>query len=618
MQLVQGEILNDRYRIARVVDQSNFGATYRAWDLTLDRTCLVEELFDTGSARAIFEYQSPRLLNLRFRYLARVYDSISPPGHSMFLILDVEEGENLQQILDQGGSPFPIAQALLWISKICDTLSYLHNLQPPLVHCNLKPANIHVLKDGQPILIGLAAMAVYDSQTRNLPITHAIEAGFSPPEQYGRGQVDERSDIYALGATLYTLLSGKLLPESIMIKNKDVPTPLSLSEMNPLVDPAVSTTVNRAIQVDPDRRFANASEFKQALTQGPQPISPPHKPEKKRSPRMPFSLRGLLVAFLKIILLLAVIGGLVTSVWLGANYLKSLVNRTPSTPPATSTLVKISTLPASPTSTLPVLPTRTPEPTIASSQISTPTILDQLNLWQDNNGVMMALVTAGKFIMGRDDSDPFESPQHEVYLDAFYIDQYEVTNAFYHACVTAGACLPPLELQSKRQSTYYENPDYADYPVIYVSWEMASTYCQWRGGRLPTEAEWEKAARGEDERSYPWGEQTASCSIANFWNDELNCLADVKKVGIFPENVSPYQVFDMAGNVWEWVQDWFSGTYYATSPAENPPGPESGTHRVMRGGSWSNGAMSIRTTSRGRNLPDKGFNYVGIRCVRNP
>ncbi len=230
----------------------------------------------------------------------------------------------------------------------------------------------------------------------------------------------------------------------------------------------------------------------------------------------------------------------------------------------------------------------------------------------------MVLVPAGQFLMGSDYGAADEEPQHTVTMSAYYIDQYEVTNARYAECVKAGPCKPPTSFNSVTHPNYYDNPDFANFPVIQVTWPMAKAYCEWRGARLPSEAEWEKAARGDDGRPFPWGEQEPNCTFANFWNDEPDCVGDVAEVGKYNKGVSPFNLFDMAGNVWEWVADWYDDTYYASTPLENPLGPDSGTFRIVRGGAWSNGAGSIRTTTRGRNLPNKSYNYVGLRCVRLP
>ena len=241
----------------------------------------------------------------------------------------------------------------------------------------------------------------------------------------------------------------------------------------------------------------------------------------------------------------------------------------------------------------------------------------------DHTGVVMRFVSAGKFTMGSE--EPFspmqEKPAHEVFLDAFYIDKYEVTNKLYKTCVDAGTCQPPLDFSSFTHSSYYNNPEFENYPVIAVSWNMAKAYCEWRGAQLPTEAQWEKAARGTDARTYPWGEEI-SCDKANYWPKDESCIGDTTGVGAYESNVSPYGVYDMAGNVKEWVADWYSPVYYSDSPASNPLGPASGAgeERVIRGGSWISNDQGVGTTSRHwvRNSSGNAPYYshdLGFRCA---
>jgi formylglycine-generating enzyme required for sulfatase activity len=259
-------------------------------------------------------------------------------------------------------------------------------------------------------------------------------------------------------------------------------------------------------------------------------------------------------------------------------------------------------------------PAYTLTPTLTLTPIRTPTATPYPTEIIDAKGVPMRLVPAGEFTMGSENGDSDESPVHKVYLDAFYMDKYEVTNAMYAACVNAGVCDPPRNTSSYTRSSYYGNAAFDDYPVIYVDWNMAKTYCEWRGARLPTEAEWEKAARGTDGRTYPWGEGI-SCNKANYYAGH-SCVGDTTQVDSYESGQSPYGIYDLAGNVWEWVNDWYDGKYYNNSPKENPQGPPSGSSRVLRGGSWHDIDDFVRAANRNGYGPGNILNHVGIRCAR--
>ncbi|MBI5494313.1 MAG: SUMF1/EgtB/PvdO family nonheme iron enzyme [Deltaproteobacteria bacterium] len=225
-------------------------------------------------------------------------------------------------------------------------------------------------------------------------------------------------------------------------------------------------------------------------------------------------------------------------------------------------------------------------------------------------------VASGPFVMGSDHGAPDERPVHAVQVSAVKLDRHEVTNRRYRDCMRAGACSAPALPTSHRRPAYFESPAFDDYPVIFVSWNQAAQFCHFAGGRLPTEAEWEKAARGPapDTREYPWGKERPDCRRANL-GGAGSCVGDTDRVGRRPDGASPYGAMDLAGNVWEWVQDWYGADYYSVSPGRDPQGPAKGSLKVMRGGCWESGASSLRASCRRAELPNAWADNVGFRCV---
>jgi formylglycine-generating enzyme required for sulfatase activity len=232
-------------------------------------------------------------------------------------------------------------------------------------------------------------------------------------------------------------------------------------------------------------------------------------------------------------------------------------------------------------------------------------------------------IPSGEFLMGSTDEDKEahtdEKPQHKIYLDAYWIDKTEVTNKMYSKCVGDGTCvhLPWGNGASSTRSFYYVDPKYANYPVINVDWFQANQYCRWKRGRLPSEAEWEKAARGTDGRIYPWGNENPTCLLANYGgkNKPGECADDTMLVGSHPEGASPYGLMDMAGNLWEWVNDWYDEKYYQDSPQRNPVGPNNGQNKVIKGGFWDSDFKFIRSAARNWGNSDGRLGNYGFRCV---
>jgi formylglycine-generating enzyme required for sulfatase activity len=234
----------------------------------------------------------------------------------------------------------------------------------------------------------------------------------------------------------------------------------------------------------------------------------------------------------------------------------------------------------------------------------------------------MVLVPAGEFTMGSNEGRDDEKPVRRIHLDAYYIDQYEVTIGQYEEFLDANSFDPPPSWTTMAQ------PSYENRPVVNVDWKDANNYCKWAGKRLPTEAEWEKAARGTDGRVYPWGNDPPDPLRANFGKDRAtwNNHEALVPVGQLKDGQSPYGIHDLAGNVWEWVNDWYDPDYYATGPSRNPKGPQSGKFKVIRGGSWDLAPESLRSARRDLNIPSttdydspayRNFNS-GFRCAKNP
>jgi formylglycine-generating enzyme required for sulfatase activity len=261
--------------------------------------------------------------------------------------------------------------------------------------------------------------------------------------------------------------------------------------------------------------------------------------------------------------------------------------------------------------------------------MATPTPVVTLTRSVDN--AVMVYVPAGEFLMGATDADnkaeDDEKPQHTVYLDAFWIDSTEVTNAQYvrflntmgeHESTCLGQKCVELKVGEDADShllhengKYEAEPGFEEHPVIEITWYGAQAYCQWAGVRLPTEAEWEKAARGVDGRRYPWGDDAPDCSK----EQHGSCRGATVPVGSKPAGASPYGALDMAGNVWEWTSDWYGPDYYRSSPAQNPLGLTSGEEKVFRGGSWGYLWMFTRASERGSNHTWYAGPNIGFRCA---
>lgn len=639
--LAVGMVLQNRYRIVGVLGMGGMGAVYLAQDMRLaNMKVAVKEMTPDPSAshaeqvqaQQQFQQEASILASLDHRNLPRVSDYFTEAGKH-YLVMDYIDGETLEEILNRTSGFLPESQVLDWAEQLCNVLGYLHSRQPPVIFRDLKPGNIMVDRSGVVKLIdfGIARHFKPGKRTDTLKMG---TMGYAPPEQYaGHGQTDVRSDIFSLGATLHHLLTQRD-PTQHPPFTFDTAPPRSL---NPAVSPHVEAAIMKALAQDRAHRFQSAAEMKQVLTSGaPAPSPGPTKAvaRKSGSGLLRFSLVSLVV--LIIVALAAIV--LAQDPRPTASPRPAPVT-TPSTATPTDTTAPGGATDAPPPVTPTVESTEVaPLPTPSDTSTPTDTVIPPTHTPTATLTPISAMVRvpAGDSVQGSTESQVEEAyascsdvddecwrwafddeiPQHKVYLDEFYIDRHEVANAEYRACVNAGACDPPESRSSNTRNAYFDNARYADHPVIHVSWYDADRFCQWKGKRLPTEAEWEKAARGSDGRLWPWGDEFYPSRL-NFRSGGVSPdSGDTVSVGRHPAGASPYGAMEMIGNVWEWVADWYSESYYQSVPNNNPQGPRSGEKKVIRGGSWNSNIGSARAASRAGAPPTEAYFDIGFRCAR--
>jgi serine/threonine protein kinase len=623
-----------RYHILEKLGEGGMAVVYKAYDTRLDiqvavKIIRMENITFGALDRTLkrFEREAKALARLTHPNIVKVTDYGEYEGKP-YLVMPLLSGGNLKNRLN--GKPMPWQDAMQTLIPIADALGYAH--KHDIIHRDVKPANILITENGQLMLadFGVAKMLDFEETTELTGTGVGIGTPeYMAPEQGSSKTIDHRADIYSLGVVFYEMLTGRKpytadTPLAVLIKRASEPLPRPKLFVANLPQ-AVENIVLKALAKDPKDRYQTMGEFAKALegmspekagvkkiaVPKPKVVVPP-KPKEVSIPKPRAEFK--FPAFSR---KAAIIVGVIL---LGTGLVAMALSEMKSMPAAL--------FPTKATSQTPLpeatpIPSVTPIPVFTSTLLFTATATSLPDEIVDAKGVSMRLVPAGEFTMGADEFsyptpiaqkaetnlyfyyyDIFK-PIHQVYLDAYYMDKYEVTNAFYKACVEAGACTKP------ESTIFYDDPNFSNHPVVYVNWGAAKAYCEWRGARLPTEAEWEKAARGNDGRMYPWGNGDPA-GKANFstWR--------TTEVGSFKDGVSPYGLYDMAGNVFEWVNDWYSETYYKNSPVSNPTGPGSGQERVVRSGGPDSSQNSIRVFFRSARDPIEIGPYgrfLGFRCT---
>jgi len=619
------------YKIIKLLGEGGMAAVYEAYHAAMDRSVafkiLPRHFASDEQFIKRFEQEAKLLAQLQHPHILPVFDFGTAEGYT-YIVMPLVKTGTLSSLMK--GEPLSLKQIRAIISQLGDALDYAHSRG--LVHRDVKPSNVLVDERGNCLLtdFGIAKLVAGSSKITTTGGLIGTPAYMSPEQGLGQ-TLDGRSDLYSLGVILHELATGRApydaeTPIAVVLKHVHDPLPKPRS-INPDLSVRLEKVILTTLAKKPEDRYATGKELVEALeaaiphdtlvgAKSPAAaetmVRPaPTSPSRSSRARWPLAVGGLLTIGLIALGAVFLIGPLLAPAptpTTAAPTLTTVPSRTPA-PTATEALPT----PAPPTATLTSAP---PTETTVARPTSAPTLGIGSTQVSALDGMAQVYVPAGEFLMGSADTDPnaiaFEQPQHTVYLDAFWMDQTEITNAMYAACVDAGGCLIPISSGSETHLEYFRNPTYDNYPVLYVSWANARAYCQWAGRRLPTEAEWEKAARGPDGRIFPWGDAAPNPSRANFNKN----VGDTSAVGSFPTNASLYGALDLAGNAWEWVSDWYGGLYYASSPATNPQGPNSGTVRVLRGGAWDSELADIRAAARFSFGPTNRQNFIGFRCAQ--
>jgi serine/threonine-protein kinase len=589
-----------RYHILEQLGEGGMATVYKAYDTRLENEVAIKVIRTDelpaktlARARQRFEREAKALAKLNHLNIVKVIDYGEYEGLP-YLVMPYLSGGTLKQKL--AGKALPWQEAVRILLPIARSLDYAHRQN--MIHRDVKPANILITSDGDPLLTDFGIAKIVDEET-TMDLTGTSASVGTPeymaPEQVISKTVDSRADIYALGVVLYEAVTGRRpftadTPMAILFKHASEPLPRPKSFAQNLPD-RVEQILLKALAKKPEDRYQTMAEFANALEacSGGSVARKNELPYRGSRIILPAVPRN---AWISIgLALLGISLFTILSKPLTAFTRQVFGTSTPGSVPT-------STHTTSTAATLTPAATTTPEFGIGSTMTG-------------EDGMVMVYVPAGEFTMGSD-STPDEQPIHKVTLDSFWIDQTEVTNKQYAACVSDSGCNPPSDTGSSSRISYFGNPEFDEYPVIYVDWSQASIYCSWAGRKLPTEAQWEKAARGPEAFTYPWGNNTPNKTLLNFNSN----IGDTTQVGTYENGKSPYGAFDMAGNVWEWVNDRYSRAYYLGSPSSNPSGSDTGDFRILRGGSWVYSEHDVRSTFRFWFGPTfTQFNF-GFRCAR--
>jgi len=625
------------YRILDLVGEGGMGQVFKA--LQFDRgvmravKILPEFLSNNKKWVKTLEKEATKAARVKHNNVVRMTAIGIFPGET-FIVNEYVEPITLRDYLNKKKS-FKEEDVLRITRQICLGLSQIH--REGIVHRNIKPENVLIHKNEEVKISDFGVMRAFDAETNFISGFPVKTAYYFSPEHFGtEHSISYYSDIYSLGIVLFEMLTGEL-PYSFnsltiaglggTILFRDIK---SLRELNPKISEDMENLIMNCLEKDPTKRYQDAEElleyiellmFHGGLLRGSDLKE--YEKRKRAEEQLIELLESIYLEEISEEERGEIVADLLKPFRLSKRKIKE-INEDVKRRALAGELVRRERITVEDEREI-VLP---------------PTIVSPVD------GAEMILIPEGEFIMGaieeKDQSArEFEKPSHKVPLDVYYIDKYPVTNQKYMLFMEKTG-YKPLTIQGT--AAWWDkcfDQGKENHPVVGITWKDADEYCRWAGKSLPTEAEWEKAARGTEGLMYPWGNEWDKDKCNNmhitrekiepflkerhekgkdYWYDtamENRIRTGTLPVWAFPEGASPYGVMDMAGNVWEWCNDWYLDIYYSEVLEANPQGAEGGEFKVLRGGSWFNSGKPyyFRTSFRSWHMPDYGNYYWGFRCA---